>query len=32
LILNGPAAEIATNARVIASYLGFQHELKPDIA
>jgi branched-chain amino acid transport system ATP-binding protein len=26
LILNGPAAEIATNQRVIASYLGFQHE------
>jgi branched-chain amino acid transport system ATP-binding protein len=26
LILNGPAAEIATNARVVASYLGFAHE------
>jgi branched-chain amino acid transport system ATP-binding protein len=26
LILNGPAAEIATNQRVVASYLGFQHE------
>jgi branched-chain amino acid transport system ATP-binding protein len=26
LILNGPAAEIATNQRVIASYLGFAHE------
>jgi branched-chain amino acid transport system ATP-binding protein len=26
LILNGPAAEIATNQRVIASYLGFTHE------
>jgi branched-chain amino acid transport system ATP-binding protein len=25
-ILNGPAAEIATNARVAASYLGFTHE------
>jgi branched-chain amino acid transport system ATP-binding protein len=25
-ILNGPAKEIATNARVAASYLGFQHE------
>ena len=25
-ILNGPAAEIATNARVAASYLGFQQE------
>ena len=25
-ILSGPAAEIATNARVAASYLGFQHE------
>jgi branched-chain amino acid transport system ATP-binding protein len=32
LILNGPAAEIAANQRVVASYLGFQHELKPDIA
>jgi branched-chain amino acid transport system ATP-binding protein len=27
-ILNGPAREIATNARVAASYLGFQHEGK----
>ena len=26
LILNGPAAEIAANQRVIASYLGFAHE------
>jgi branched-chain amino acid transport system ATP-binding protein len=26
LILNGPAAEIATNQRVVASYLGFAHE------
>ena len=26
LILNGPAAEIAANARVVASYLGFAHE------
>jgi branched-chain amino acid transport system ATP-binding protein len=26
LILNGPAAEIATNQRVIASYLGFARE------
>ena len=25
-ILNGPASEIAANARVAASYLGFQHE------
>ena len=25
-ILNGPAKEIAINARVVASYLGFQHE------
>ena len=25
-ILNGPASEIATNQRVAASYLGFQHE------
>ena len=25
-ILNGPAAEIATNQRVAASYLGFAHE------
>ena len=25
-ILNGPAKDIATNARVAASYLGFQHE------
>jgi branched-chain amino acid transport system ATP-binding protein len=25
-ILNGPAAEIASNQRVVASYLGFQHE------
>jgi branched-chain amino acid transport system ATP-binding protein len=25
-ILNGPAADIAGNARVVASYLGFQHE------
>jgi len=25
-ILNGPAQDIATNARVAASYLGFQHE------
>ena len=25
-ILNGPADEIATNRRVVASYLGFQHE------
>jgi branched-chain amino acid transport system ATP-binding protein len=25
-ILNGPASEIATNARVVASYLGFTHE------
>ena len=26
LILNGPAAEIATNQRVVASYLGFAHD------
>jgi branched-chain amino acid transport system ATP-binding protein len=26
LILNGPAAEIATNQRVVASYLGFTHQ------
>jgi branched-chain amino acid transport system ATP-binding protein len=25
-ILDGPASDIATNARVAASYLGFQHE------
>ena len=25
-ILNGPAKDIASNARVVASYLGFQHE------
>jgi branched-chain amino acid transport system ATP-binding protein len=25
-ILNGPASEIAANARVVASYLGFTHE------
>jgi branched-chain amino acid transport system ATP-binding protein len=25
-ILGGPAADIAGNARVVASYLGFQHE------
>ncbi len=25
-ILNGPAGKIATNQRVAASYLGFQHE------
>ena len=25
-ILNGPAKEIASNQRVAASYLGFQHE------
>jgi branched-chain amino acid transport system ATP-binding protein len=26
LILNGPAGEVAANQRVVASYLGFQHE------
>src|ERR1700709_783746 len=30
-ILNGPAADIASNARVVASYLGFQHEGKSGI-
>jgi branched-chain amino acid transport system ATP-binding protein len=25
-ILNGPASDIASNQRVVASYLGFQHE------
>jgi len=25
-ILSGPAKDIASNARVVASYLGFQHE------
>jgi branched-chain amino acid transport system ATP-binding protein len=25
-ILDGPAGDIATNTRVAASYLGFQHE------
>jgi branched-chain amino acid transport system ATP-binding protein len=25
-VLNGPAGEVASNARVAASYLGFQHE------
>jgi len=25
-VLNGPASDIATNARVAASYLGFTHE------
>jgi branched-chain amino acid transport system ATP-binding protein len=25
-VLDGPAREIATNARVAASYLGFQHQ------
>jgi branched-chain amino acid transport system ATP-binding protein len=25
-VLNGPAGEIASNTRVAASYLGFQHE------
>jgi branched-chain amino acid transport system ATP-binding protein len=25
-VLNGPAAEMASNSRVAASYLGFQHE------
>jgi branched-chain amino acid transport system ATP-binding protein len=24
-VLDGPAAEIATNQQVVASYLGFQH-------
>jgi len=26
LILTGPAAEVATDPRVVASYLGFAHE------
>jgi branched-chain amino acid transport system ATP-binding protein len=30
-ILNGPAADIASNARVVASYLGFEHEGKSAI-
>ena len=30
-ILNGPAADIASNARVVPSYLGFQHEKKSSI-
>ncbi|HEU0147465.1 MAG TPA: ABC transporter ATP-binding protein, partial [Bradyrhizobium sp.] len=30
-ILSGPAADIATNQRVVASYLGFQHEGKSGI-
>jgi branched-chain amino acid transport system ATP-binding protein len=30
-ILNGPAADIAANQRVVASYLGFQHESKSSI-
>ena len=30
-ILNGPAADVASNARVVASYLGFQHEGKSSI-
>ncbi|WP_375415483.1 ABC transporter ATP-binding protein, partial [uncultured Bradyrhizobium sp.] len=30
-ILNGPAADIAGNQRVVASYLGFQHEGKSGI-
>jgi branched-chain amino acid transport system ATP-binding protein len=30
-ILNGPAKEIATDARVAASYLGFQHEGKSGV-
>jgi branched-chain amino acid transport system ATP-binding protein len=30
-ILNGPAADIAGNARVVASYLGFQHEVASGI-
>ena len=30
-ILNGPAADIASNQRVVASYLGFQHEGKSGI-
>jgi branched-chain amino acid transport system ATP-binding protein len=30
-ILNGPAADIATNQRVVASYLGFQHEGKSEV-
>jgi len=25
-ILSGPASDIASNQRVVASYLGFQHE------
>jgi branched-chain amino acid transport system ATP-binding protein len=25
-VLDGPAKDIAANARVVASYLGFQHE------
>jgi branched-chain amino acid transport system ATP-binding protein len=30
-ILDGPAADVASNARVVASYLGFQHERKSSI-
>jgi branched-chain amino acid transport system ATP-binding protein len=30
-ILDGPAADIAGNARVVASYLGFQHEAQSEI-
>jgi branched-chain amino acid transport system ATP-binding protein len=30
-ILDGSAADIASNQRVVASYLGFQHEAKSDI-
>jgi hypothetical protein len=31
-VLNGAASEIASNDRVVASYLGFQHEGKSGIS
>ena len=31
IVLNGPAQEMATNERVAASYLGFQHEVESAI-